>query len=169
VAFDGRSIVGRLSSVSGFDPRIPGPPMQVSGWDVNGNGTFNYAFSVTEATPFTLGGTIAATGGELNMDFGSARLSLNQDGAPVFSIDSVPGLARTIYGNGPTPAPVTGTLLPGHTYTLTGTVESSVETSAISFAHTSNTSIDFTLTVPEPTTGALVASAGLLLLRRRRR
>jgi hypothetical protein len=170
LTFGGPSIAGRLGSDAAFDPRVPGPPMQVSSWDVNADGTFNYAFSVTQATAYKLEGTIAATGGQLNTDFGSARLTINQDGTPIFSIDSFPGLARTIYGGGgPLPGPVTGTFLPGHTYSLTGTVESSVETSAIFFAHDSNTYIDFTLTVPEPASLALIAPAAVLLPGRRRR
>jgi hypothetical protein len=159
LSFNGGSISGSLLGDSRFHNDVF--PQSGSG-DTSGGGNFNVTFSVTEATPFTLGGVAQGTAMAPG-DFGHARLTLSEAGSDLLAFDSrdatVPGSFFS-FGAG-------GTLLPGHIYAVVGSVENGVRTSAGGAA--SGSVLVFTLAVPEPAGLSLLAPAALLVLRRHRR
>ena len=154
-----QSISGHLSG------RTDGQPSGTALTVARSEGTFEYTFGVTEATPFTLSGqvTIAA---RYTDDVGRAELRLTEDGVRIGGgvIGPIPGIP-----GGASPVVGAGTLLPGHTYALTGSMLAPMDIDPLGNLEFSNADVEFTMAVPEPAAACLLAPAALSLLARRRR
>ena len=159
LTFGAQTISGQLS---GDANGTPGPTAN----ELHADGRFEYTFTVTEPTPYTLTGLVRIQGRYIG-DVGSAELRLTEDGVRIggngISAPPVPLGAVATFDNA-------GTLLPGRTYALTGTMTAGMIVEASSNLTFSNSDVEFTFTtVPEPSAACLLAAASLCLLTRRSR
>jgi hypothetical protein len=154
-----RTISGHLSGDANGQPSGSGVT------EARSDGNFQYTFTVTEATPFTLAGQLGVQGRFVD-DAGRAGLLLTQDGVRIAGTEI--GAAPGIPGGFFTVAD-SGTLLPGHTYALNGSLIAAVNVDPHGNLEFSNSDVDFNLTVPEPAAACLLALAALPLLARHRR
>ena len=129
------------------------------------SGNFEYRFMVSEPTPYRLSGLVRIYGRYLG-DTGSAELRLTEDGVRIGgnAISSPPpfpsGGAATFDNQ--------GTLLPGRTYALNGSIVAGMVVEPFTNLTFSITDAEFALTVPEPSAVCLAAPVALCLLARRR-
>jgi hypothetical protein len=158
LTFGGQTISGQLS---GDANGIPRPTAN----EMHADGRFEHTFTVSAPTPYTLSGLVRIQGRYLG-DAGSAELRLTEDGVRIGGNGvsapgpGLPGIVATFDNQ--------GTLLPGRTYALTGAMTAGMVVEASSNLTFSNSDVEFTLTVPEPTALCLLAPAALCLLARRR-
>jgi hypothetical protein len=161
LAFNGGSVVGKADSISGIGPILPGFPLPTQ---TDGQSNFTLTFSVPQPTPFVLGGSIGRFSGTFTTARGFASVTLADESSVIFARDTT----FLIFGD-QLPVEATGTFLPGHTYRLSASAQTSLETSPLGREQFTQGTANVTLTVPEPASLALLAPGAMVLLARRRR
>jgi hypothetical protein len=161
LAFDGRAVTGALRSDSGFNPRFPGAQIPS---ETLGTGHFGILFSVDEPTPFSLHGHLSAIAGPFS-DIGAAGVTLTEDDTFIYTRES----SYSLIPGQPVSVDFDGTLQPGRNYAFGGSVSGFLTPAAHGQVQASGGYVNFTLTLPEPASVALLAPGAALLLARRRR
>jgi len=160
-----QAIAGSLTGNATLTAGAPVPLL--THFEAHADGSFTLTFNVTEATPYALNGRVAISSRFFDDSNGRAELALTEDGTRLAGAAVGPG--------GPTGGTAnfvntTGTLIPGRTYALIGSLETPARADMLTLEHFADSVVEFNLTtVPEPTTTAALLIPGALLLLARRR
>ena len=158
LTFGSGTISGLLSGVASGTPWTSPVTDRASG-------NFEYRFMVSEPTPYRLSGLVRIYGRYLG-DTGSAEVRLTEDGVRIggnaISLPPFPSGGGATFDN-------QGTLLPGRTYALTGSIVAGMVVEPFTNLTLSISDAEFALTVPEPSAACLLAPAALYLVASRRR